>query len=422
MLPRRSRLPAAQPGAADPHGVGRPFGSTGHPSGGGLQSGGATSSSRAAAALRATARAAGEVPWWGKVRDPSPAAQGMGTTSGGWGRGAGPPQRHSRGVNSPLGRAGHALVGREVADPFPASGGHPAEVRARSEGMYERLGPGHDMASAKLGGVGAGMHRGLGSAGVLGATAGGGFGAAAGGGNARPGSGSRPQGTCAFRSSSATGAEGAGQHLPQRAAPGSRAFFPEGCPRTPPLLPQTPPTQAPRRPRGDPAPPEGPRHPEQPPSRGDQRGLTKPSLDALSQLAVAGVEVGRIEARVRGLAEEVEVPGCALGPIRTELAALEAAAHRLEAQGIDSIYTGELHTGKDEAKAQKKALLARLEALFDTVDRVFQRAKASESQAAAPPVAADPAGATQAAAATEAPPESAPESGPPGAPPAASLH
>jgi len=57
---------------------------------------------------------------------------------------------------------------------------------------------------------------------------------------------------------------------------------------------------------------------------------------------------------------------------RTELALLEAEAHKLETAGIDNVYTSELVTGQTSAKASKKEQLRRLEALLAQTEQVFQ--------------------------------------------------
>ncbi|CAE8612348.1 unnamed protein product [Polarella glacialis] len=100
------------------------------------------------------------------------------------------------------------------------------------------------------------------------------------------------------------------------------------------------------------------------------------SSTALERLAVLERDVQHLENRVKdlSLASQTEA---APGPLKTELALLEAKANLLECKGIDNIYTGELNSGKAEAKEVKKALLERLEKLFNLVEEVFARLKAS---------------------------------------------
>eukprot|EP00913_Durusdinium_trenchii_P022285 g20938.t1 len=63
------------------------------------------------------------------------------------------------------------------------------------------------------------------------------------------------------------------------------------------------------------------------------------------------------------------------GQVRTELAQLEAQAHKLECQGVDSVYTGDLDSGKADAKDLKKALLGRLESVLEMIEQTFGRLK-----------------------------------------------
>jgi len=60
------------------------------------------------------------------------------------------------------------------------------------------------------------------------------------------------------------------------------------------------------------------------------------------------------------------------GQARTALANVESRAHRLEAEGVDGIYTSDLGSGKAQAKSEKKELLARLEKLFSRLEAAFQ--------------------------------------------------
>lgn len=105
--------------------------------------------------------------------------------------------------------------------------------------------------------------------------------------------------------------------------------------------------------------------------RAGQRLYSVPSQDALLQLATVDASVSAIEKRVaeiNTLSQREEEPA---GPLRTELANLEARAHKIECQGVDNIYTGDLSSGKAEAKEMKKSLLIRLEKLFQLIDATF---------------------------------------------------
>lgn len=76
--------------------------------------------------------------------------------------------------------------------------------------------------------------------------------------------------------------------------------------------------------------------------------------------------------------------------VKTELAALEAKAHKAETNGVDSVYTGELSSGKVDAKARKKDMIKRLEALFEAIERAFRDIRAAEATAIAETAAERP--------------------------------
>jgi sugar/nucleoside kinase (ribokinase family) len=98
----------------------------------------------------------------------------------------------------------------------------------------------------------------------------------------------------------------------------------------------------------------------------------------MTLLLEMGAELVQLERRVGEIvavvaeAQSTEATD-ALGALKGELAQLEAAAHRLEEAGVDSIYTGDLQSGKAEAKERKKDMLARLDILFANIDEVFRQ-------------------------------------------------
>jgi len=61
--------------------------------------------------------------------------------------------------------------------------------------------------------------------------------------------------------------------------------------------------------------------------------------------------------------------------VKSELAQLETKAKQLETKGVDDVYTGELHSGKQVAKDTKKDMLARFEKLFAKLDEAFAACK-----------------------------------------------
>jgi len=111
------------------------------------------------------------------------------------------------------------------------------------------------------------------------------------------------------------------------------------------------------------------------------RNYTKQSADALSVLTAIDVELSMIETRVSELVAAVArgSPDEPLGPIKTEMAMLEARANRMETQGVDGVYTGDLRTGKVEAKELKKQMLARLEKVFEVIEGAFKSIKAASA-------------------------------------------
>merc|ERR1712060_622959 len=105
-----------------------------------------------------------------------------------------------------------------------------------------------------------------------------------------------------------------------------------------------------------------------------QKRFSTLSLEALSNLGNTDTELKRIEGRVSDLTHWLhgyQSSAAQLAEVRTELALLESQAKQLEVKGVDDVYTGELHSGKQEAKDQKKDMLRRLEVLFTSFEQVF---------------------------------------------------
>merc|ERR1712151_1214925 len=97
------------------------------------------------------------------------------------------------------------------------------------------------------------------------------------------------------------------------------------------------------------------------------------SLEALENLGKSDEQLRTIEARVEELATKLKEgpPQAELADIKTELATMESQAKQLEGKGVDDVYTGELNSGKAEAKDQKKDMLRRLEVLFSRFEELF---------------------------------------------------
>ena len=96
----------------------------------------------------------------------------------------------------------------------------------------------------------------------------------------------------------------------------------------------------------------------------------------MARLTALEQELSDLEERVLAIGNEV-----ASGDIRkkTELAQVESKLKQLEATGVDDIYTGDLDSGKQTAKAVKKDMLRRFEILFHKIDDIFAEIKKRES-------------------------------------------
>jgi len=107
------------------------------------------------------------------------------------------------------------------------------------------------------------------------------------------------------------------------------------------------------------------------------RQFSMVSEEALKKLANTQSDLDSIEARASELLGSLtgpEVDGIdmlTLASMKTELTVLETRADRLECEGIDFIYTGELVSGKDTAKDTKKQQLQRLESLLTRFEEGF---------------------------------------------------
>lgn len=114
-------------------------------------------------------------------------------------------------------------------------------------------------------------------------------------------------------------------------------------------------------------------------AKGLTRRYSAVSQSAMCQLREVEAQVAQIGGRVKELAGLCSDPEEQRASMKTELAALEAQAHKLECQGVDNVYTSELESGKADAKDLKKALLQRLEQIFVNIEDCFQKLKASEA-------------------------------------------
>merc|ERR1719265_1295440 len=101
------------------------------------------------------------------------------------------------------------------------------------------------------------------------------------------------------------------------------------------------------------------------------------AIEALEKLSETEHKMSTIEARVVEVKALLCGPsGCQLtseklGALKTELSLLESQAKQLESTGVDSVYAGDLASGKARVKETKKKLLSRLDALFGRFEDVF---------------------------------------------------
>eukprot|EP00929_Paragymnodinium_shiwhaense_P113645 TRINITY_DN81934_c0_g1_i1.p1 TRINITY_DN81934_c0_g1~~TRINITY_DN81934_c0_g1_i1.p1 ORF type:complete len:393 (+),score=93.01 TRINITY_DN81934_c0_g1_i1:60-1238(+) len=118
-------------------------------------------------------------------------------------------------------------------------------------------------------------------------------------------------------------------------------------------------------------------------TRASERKYSLKSEKALDQLESTDSRLRGVEEKVRKIAHTVSTSPTLdrkmHGHMKTDLALLEAEAHKLESQGVDNIYTSELQSGKTAAKELKREQLRRLEGLFVEIDDVFKAmSRASE--------------------------------------------
>lgn len=107
-------------------------------------------------------------------------------------------------------------------------------------------------------------------------------------------------------------------------------------------------------------------------SFGGHSPLSKHTLQDLGQYVQKfdsiEADIGRIE---KAFSEGIVLPSKA----NTDLAQLEAKLDKLQCNGVDSIETFQLGSGKDQAKALRKKLTKRAEQLHSKMDDMFQQFK-----------------------------------------------
>lgn len=102
------------------------------------------------------------------------------------------------------------------------------------------------------------------------------------------------------------------------------------------------------------------------------RAMSVLSQEAMDALLRTQLELGALETKAEEVAARLQRHELTPGQARTELAQVEAAAHKVECDKVDSIYTSELSSGRDMAKTEKKEQLGRLERLFERLEVLFK--------------------------------------------------
>eukprot|EP00929_Paragymnodinium_shiwhaense_P089040 TRINITY_DN49302_c0_g1_i1.p1 TRINITY_DN49302_c0_g1~~TRINITY_DN49302_c0_g1_i1.p1 ORF type:complete len:371 (+),score=83.11 TRINITY_DN49302_c0_g1_i1:91-1203(+) len=115
----------------------------------------------------------------------------------------------------------------------------------------------------------------------------------------------------------------------------------------------------------------------QPPTAPMGRAYSMASCDAMHRLQAVATALGRLEAAATSVEQRLQASVLDAVSARTQLAQIEAEAKQLEADGVDSVTSGELETGKADIKALKRSLLERLEALFNKLETLFARLRAA---------------------------------------------
>mmetsp|Transcript_45836 Transcript_45836/g.90951 ORF Transcript_45836/g.90951 Transcript_45836/m.90951 type:complete len:119 (-) Transcript_45836:109-465(-) len=109
------------------------------------------------------------------------------------------------------------------------------------------------------------------------------------------------------------------------------------------------------------------------------RAYSLPSEEAVQALHRTELELQDLEQTVVDVMTQFDVKSLTPGQARTALSTVEARAQKLEGEGIDNVYTGELHSGKEQAKSDKKGLLKRIEDLYSVLEKSFKEIKDVEA-------------------------------------------
>lgn len=102
------------------------------------------------------------------------------------------------------------------------------------------------------------------------------------------------------------------------------------------------------------------------------RALTSRSLEMVETLETLESEIQEMQARSNAADDALEKGEIPIG-MRSDLAALHGSANKLLATRLDAIVTADLTTGRDEARAKRKALVAASEALIERTEQQVVR-------------------------------------------------
>ncbi|EER19360.1 60S acidic ribosomal protein p2, putative [Perkinsus marinus ATCC 50983] len=102
------------------------------------------------------------------------------------------------------------------------------------------------------------------------------------------------------------------------------------------------------------------------------------SAKTLGQLDKLEAALRDVENEVTKIEQDLISGKMSLGKGKDVLAQIEARLDKLQFNGIDSVETVDLHSGKEPAKAARKELVREAERLSARIDTIFKQIKAAE--------------------------------------------
>ncbi|KAF4725673.1 hypothetical protein FOZ63_029481 [Perkinsus olseni] len=103
--------------------------------------------------------------------------------------------------------------------------------------------------------------------------------------------------------------------------------------------------------------------------------LSAKTLGHLDQLEAA---LHDVEREVSETEQDLISGEMSVGKAKDDLAQVEARLDKLQFNGIDSVQTVDLHSGKEPAKAARKELVRQAEDLSARIDKIFKQIKEAE--------------------------------------------